>query len=59
MEKEEEKEGQMPYCPLLSIGQDIFQPCIEEDCMWFIKLWDHEKEREIKACAIVGIAVSV
>ena len=57
MEKEEEKEEKTIYCPLISIGRPTLEPCIEEECMWFIKLWDKEKVDEIGVCAIKALTL--
>ena len=36
------------YCPLISIGMDILEQCIEKSCAWWVE--------DIKKCAILVLA---
>jgi len=40
------------FCPLLSIGNEILQPCIAYDCAWWVEYWGYDNKHTIKGCAL-------
>jgi len=49
---ERKEKRNVPFCPLLSIGSEILQSCIGQDCAWWVDYISDDLHTQYEGCAL-------